>query len=121
MSAHEGSRPIPQPSLWVRVLWDRQGAEVGPLIIGVAEGKEYGLGCDVEDRPSGGFELELRDTVDRERVGRILKGGGRSNGVAENILRPSHDRSGSHRAHGWKSAEGLGFRAAEASSVAVRS
>ena len=83
-STHKGSRPIPQPSLRVWVLWDCQGAEVGPLIVGVAEGKAYGLGGDVEDWPSAGFELELRNAVDREGVGRILKGGGCSNGVAEN-------------------------------------
>ena len=97
MSTHKGARPIPQPSLRVGVLWDHQGAEVGPLIVGVAEGKENGFGGDVEDWPSRGFELELRDAVDRESVGRILKRGGCRNGVAENILRPSHDCSGSHR------------------------
>ena len=97
MSTHKGARPIPQPSLRVGVLWDRQGAEVGPLIVSVAERKENGFGGDVEDWPSRGIELEFRDAVDRESVGRILKSGGRSNGVAKNILRPSHICSGSHR------------------------
>ena len=95
IAADEGPGPISQPSGRVRVLLDRQGAEISPFIIGVLERKENGGGGDVEDWPSDGPEFEFRDSVDREIVGHGLEVGDR-NGVAEDILRPGHQRGGSH-------------------------
>ncbi len=49
-----------------------------------------------KDRPGDRIELELRDAFDHKSVGHRLKGR-RRNGVAEDILRPSHRCSRRHR------------------------
>jgi len=50
----------------VRVLLDRQGAEIDSFIVGILERVEDGRGGDVEDRPGIGIELEFRGAIDHE-------------------------------------------------------
>ena len=66
IAADERPRPAPQPPCRVRVLLDRQCAEINPLIVGISEGVENGGSGDVEDGPGSGVVLEFRDKTNYE-------------------------------------------------------
>jgi hypothetical protein len=81
--------------------------------IGITEWIRNGRGGDVEHRPRGSVEQDIRHAIDHKHVGHSRKSG-RGDGVTEDVMRPRHrDRQG------VTSAEGRGFRAGEASSDAA--
>jgi len=68
MGADECSCPTAQLNCRIRVLLDRQAAEVDPIIVDIVEGIEHRGGSNVEHRPGGSGEFKLRDAVDQECV-----------------------------------------------------
>src|SRR6195952_5948155 len=85
--------PVPQPSLWIRILLDRQCTEVGPLVIRIPERIKGSRGGNIEHWVGDSFELNLCKTINNQALGHSLKGGGRDS-IAEDILRPGHNRRG---------------------------
>src|SRR6202011_2213101 len=96
IAADERPRPASQLSGRVWVLLVRQCAEVCPLVVGISEWVVDGGGGDIKDGPGGGVEFEFGNAVDYEVVGHGLKDGHRD-GIAEDIMRPGHDRWGCRR------------------------
>jgi len=66
--ADECSCPAAQLSCRIRILLDRQAAEVDPIIVGIVEGIEHRGGCNVEHGPGGSGEFKVRDAVDQDCV-----------------------------------------------------
>ena len=94
--ADEAARPGAQPPVGVGILQHRERPEVGPFVVGIAEGIDDGGSRDVEDRPGDRVELDPSDAVDRYRVAHGLEGRGRHR-IAPDVMRPADACLGRHR------------------------
>ena len=62
-----------QPPYRIGILLEHQGAQIGPLVVGIAKRIGEGRSRDIEHRPGLGVELKFGDAVDHERVGRCAE------------------------------------------------
>src|SRR3546814_5859489 len=87
--ANERLRPIAQSAPRIRIALHGQSTEVGPFVVGVAEGVGN-CGCRyIEHGPCDRFKLYARGACDNELFGQPREDGCRDR-IPEDVMRPGH-------------------------------